>query len=124
MIFPAFLSKSTRSLPRRRCKLALSDTRENLPTSHAVKAMEPADSDSVTADINYTVDTGEKLVNETFGPGNIRRRSTGSYESRPVTITNARPLASELSLDVQGFVLVRHASAVSDFLDAVQLKAV
>jgi hypothetical protein len=30
------------------------------------------------ADIPYTVDNGEKLVNETFGPNNIRRRSIGS----------------------------------------------
>ena len=80
--------------------------------------------ESVTAQIHYTADTGEKLVNETFGPGNIRRRSTGTYELRPVTITNARPLASELSLDVQGFVLVRHASAVTDFMDPAQLKGV
>ena len=30
-----------------------------------------------SVDIPYIVDTGEKLVNETFGPNNIRRRRTG-----------------------------------------------
>ena len=85
---------------------------------------QPADHQSVNADIHYTADTGEKLVNETFGPGNIRRRSTGTYELRRVTISNARPLADELSLDVQGFMLVRHGSAVTDFLDPAQLKAI
>jgi hypothetical protein len=29
------------------------------------------------AHISYTADTGEKLVNETFGPNNIRRRGSG-----------------------------------------------
>ncbi len=74
------------------------------------------------AEIMYTVDTGEKLVNETFGPNNIRRRSTGTQEARRVTISDARSL--DLSLDRNGFVLVRHATAVRDFFDAAQLKAV
>src|SRR3954449_2192684 len=30
------------------------------------------------AEITYTRDSGEKLVNETFGPNNIRRRTSGS----------------------------------------------
>jgi hypothetical protein len=34
----------------------------------------------INAEIPYTVDTGEKLVNETFGPGNIRRRYEGTWE--------------------------------------------
>ena len=70
----------------------------------------------------YTVDTGEKLVNETFGPNNIRRRSTGSQEAKKVTIENGRKL--ELSLDGNGFVLVRHPTAMQDFFDASELKAV
>ena len=32
------------------------------------------------AHISYTGDTGETLVNETFGPNNIRRRTTGSRD--------------------------------------------
>jgi len=35
---------------------------------------------TMQADIHYTVDTGEKLVNETFGPNNIRRRKSGSEQ--------------------------------------------
>ena len=44
----------------------------------------------VTAEIPYTVDTGEKLVNETFGPNNIRRRTTGSSERRAMSIEDGR----------------------------------
>jgi len=76
------------------------------------------------AEIMYTVDTGEKLVNETFGPNNIRRRSTGAQEAKKVTIGDGRALAGELSLDRHGFVLVRHPTAVRDFFDAAELKAV
>jgi len=82
------------------------------------------DVDAVIAEITYTVDTGEKLVNETFGPGNIHRRTTGTYEHRAVRIRNARPLAGGLSLDANGFVLAAHATAVADFFDAERLKSV
>jgi len=76
------------------------------------------------AEIMYTVDSGEKLVNETFGPNNIRRRSSGAQEAKKVTIGDGRALAGELSLDRNGFVLVRHPTAVRDFFDAAELKAV
>jgi hypothetical protein len=75
-------------------------------------------------EIMYTVDSGEKLVNETFGPNNIRRRSIGAQEAKKVTIGDARALAGELSFERNGFVLVRHATAVRDFFDAAELKAV
>ena len=70
----------------------------------------------------YTVDTGEQLVNETFGPNNIRRRSTGAQEAKKVTIENGRKL--DLSLDGNGFVLVRHPTAVQDFFDPAEIKNV
>ena len=35
----------------------------------------------ITAKIPYTVDTGEKLVNETVGPNTIRRRRSGKNET-------------------------------------------
>jgi hypothetical protein len=77
-----------------------------------------------TAQIPYTVDTGEKLVNETFGPNNIRRRTQGASERRPMTIQDGRLLAGELELDTNGFVLVEHRTTVQDFFDEQQLKSV
>src|SRR5262245_42162640 len=74
------------------------------------------------AEIMYTVDTGEKLVNETFGPNNIRRQSTGTQEAKKVTIADGRK--ADLSLDGNGFVLVRHPTAMRDFFDADELKRV
>ncbi len=78
----------------------------------------------ITAEITYTVDTGEKLVNETFGPNNIRRKTTGTYERHKLSIRDARPFADRLSLDENGFVFVGHRTAVADFFDTEQLKSV
>ena len=78
--------------------------------------------EALTAEIPYTVDTGEKLVNETFGPNNIRRRRTGTQDPRPMTVLNGRLHA--LSLERNGFVLVDHKTAVKDFFDRQQLETV
>ena len=79
---------------------------------------------SLTAGIPYTVNTGDTLVNETFGPNNIRRRRTGKHELRPMPIRDGRALASGLSLDENGFVFVEHKTRVRDFFDVQELKAV
>lgn len=78
----------------------------------------------VPADIPYVVNTGEKLVNETFGPNNIRRRRTGTQELRRVDIHNGRLHPGRFSLDGTGFVLVEHQTAVADFFDPGQIKSV
>jgi hypothetical protein len=76
------------------------------------------------AHISYTADTGEKLVNETFGPNNIRRRTSGSSELHKVEIANGRPLALQFSLERNGFELVQHRSSVTNFFSADELNAV
>lgn len=76
------------------------------------------------AEIAYTVDTGEKLVNETYGPNNIRRNTTGTWDRRRVGIHNGRPYAAGFELDRNGFILVEHNTAVKDFFDPQQLKSV
>ena len=81
-------------------------------------------SEFVTAEIPYTIDTGEQLVNETFGPNNIRRRKTGTHELKPMTVANGRLIVNQLSLEEQGFVFVEHKTKVVDFFDAEQLKRV
>jgi len=88
------------------------------------QALAAVQSGAVTAELAYTVDTGEKPVNETFGPNNIRRRVTGAQERRPMPIRDGRPLAGEFSLDVTGFEFLRHETKVKDFFDAQELKRV
>ena len=88
--------------------------------SQAVQARRATE--ALIAEIPYTVDTGEKLVNETYGPNNMRRRRTGTQDPRMMTILNGR--AHKLSLERNGFVLVDHKTAVTDFFDRKQLESV
>src|SRR5215468_2971419 len=81
-------------------------------------------SPAITAELTYAIDTGEKPVNETFGPGNIRRRNSGAKERRPVRIEIGRPLTAEFSLDRNGFAFVAHRTAMTDFFDPEELKTV
>jgi hypothetical protein len=55
-------------------------------------------------------------------PPGIPQR-TGEYDAHAVTIRNARPLAPELSLDVQGFFLLRAPSAFADFQDEEAIRS-
>ena len=75
------------------------------------------------AEITYTRDSGEQLVNETYGPNNIRRRTSGAEEPHRVDIADGRT-ASDLALDRNGFVLVEHRTAVRNFFDAEELARV
>lgn len=78
----------------------------------------------ITAEIPYTLDTGEIPVNETFGPNNIHRRRTGVQDLRAVPIHDGRTAGAELSLERNGFVLVDHPTAMADFFDGEELKRV
>jgi len=80
--------------------------------------------ETITVEIPYTIDSGEKLVNETFGPNNIRRSRTGSDDRKRMSIQNGRLFGDRLSLDEQGFVFVTHLTQVADFFDGEQLKSV
>jgi len=82
------------------------------------------DAGSVEAALTYCVDTGVKPVNETMGPGDLARKYVGAFETRTVTIRNARPRAREFTLDEHGFEFVGHETAVKDFLDEDEIKAV
>ena len=66
------------------------------------------------AGIPYTVATGEKLVNETFGPNNIHRKTSGTQEWHAMEVRDGRQ--GRFSLDENGFVFVEHKTAVRDFL--------
>jgi len=83
-----------------------------------------AETGSIEADLVYTVDTGEKPVNETMPDGDMSRRVTGTYQSHTMVIRDGRPLRGQFSLEETGFEFVDHDTAVTDFYDTDQLKAV
>jgi hypothetical protein len=60
----------------------------------------------VQATLNYLIDGSEKPVIYTYEPPAGIPKTTGKFEPRSVSIRNAR-LGEELSLDRQGFQLVR-----------------
>ena len=78
----------------------------------------------INATVMYSIDTGAKPVNETFGPGNIGRRQSGQREGQTVTMLDGRAARGELSLEVHGFEFVDHATKMVDFFDEDELKRV
>lgn len=79
---------------------------------------------SVQATLNYVIDTGEKLVTIPSLPGGEGSQNIGRYETRTVTVEDGRPLIPALSLDCEGFALVRHDTKVTDFYDPQQIETV
>ncbi len=79
---------------------------------------------TLTAAIPYTLDTGEVLVNATFGPNNIHRSSSGTIDWREVTLRNGRSHKEGFALDRNGFNFVEHQTALRNFFDPEELKSV
>ena len=77
--------------------------------------------DSVTATLNYVVDTGVKPVNRTMESGNMARVRSGTYETREMTIRDGRRLRDSFSLDETGFVFVDHKTETEDFFNPEDL---
>lgn len=78
----------------------------------------------VTAELSYTVDDGSRPVSATQVPGGPMVQKTGTPDVRDVVVHDGRPMAGQLSLDENGFVLVDHQTAVTDFFDPVELRDV
>ncbi|HTP94279.1 MAG TPA: CmcJ/NvfI family oxidoreductase [Burkholderiales bacterium] len=79
---------------------------------------------TVEASLNYLADLEVKPVSYVPPQGTGLVRRVGNYAPFRVTIRDARPLAGELSLDRQGFVLVQHDTAVKDFYDDAEVRGV
>ena len=80
--------------------------------------------ESVRASLNFVVNTGERIVIRPSVAGGAPGEREGCFEEREVEVRDARPLIGTLSLDREGFDLVRHVTAVTDFHDEEQLRTV
>jgi hypothetical protein len=78
----------------------------------------------VDAELHYLAPMTEQPRNYTYDPPPGIPRSNIVRETRVVPIYNARPVASSLSLDAEGFAVLRRRSAVHDFWDEDELRAV
>ena len=76
---------------------------------------------SVPGELNYLSPESTVLRRFTAPGASV---NTGFYESHVVPIRNGRPVQETFDLDVHGFELVRHPSAVRDFTDKAELDAV
>jgi len=83
-----------------------------------------ADLKSVVAPLNFLVAMTEKPVAYNYEPPPGVPVRTGKSEEHCVPIRDARPLIGQLSLDKEGFVLLRHQTAVKNFYDESEIKSV
>jgi hypothetical protein len=78
----------------------------------------------VYAQLNYLAEPTPKPVNYAYDPpGGVPGRS-GKYLPETVAVHNGRELLSKFSLDINGFVLTEHETAVKDFYDPDEVKSV
>lgn len=78
---------------------------------------------ALDATLNYVRDTGVKPVTHIAAMGESNRREE-TPDLRTVPIHDGRPFADSYTLDRNGFALVHHDSAVTDFLDPAQVEGV
>jgi hypothetical protein len=79
---------------------------------------------SVVAPLNFLVPMTEKPVAHNYEPPPGTPVRTGQSVTYRVPIRDARPMIGRLSLDKEGFVLLRHQTAVTNFYDEEQIKTV
>jgi hypothetical protein len=78
----------------------------------------------IEAQLNYLAPMAERPRSYTFDPPPGVPRSNSTHEAHTVAIHDARPLASEISLDREGFAVLHQQSAVCDFWDEDEVRRV
>jgi hypothetical protein len=78
----------------------------------------------VYAQLNYLAEPTPKPVNYAYDPSDGVPRRSGKYLPQTVAVHNGRELLSKFSLDINGFVLTEHETAVKDFYDPDEVKSV
>ncbi len=78
----------------------------------------------VTAELNYLAPTLGKPRTYAFDPPPGEPKTTALPEPHQVPIFDARLIASSISLDREGFALVRHLTAVNNFVDDKEVTTV
>ena len=83
--------------------------------------MTSPDGQSVRAELQYVQPPADRLFSYTYEPPPGRPLSNAVSDPVKVAIKDARPIRAALTLDHEGFTLVRHRSAVADFHDDAQV---
>ncbi len=78
----------------------------------------------VTADLNYLADPLDRPRTYTFEPPSGEPKSNIVPEAHSVPIHDIRPIGATVSLDREGFALVRKTSSVKDFYDETEVRSI
>jgi hypothetical protein len=78
----------------------------------------------VTADLNYLTPSRDRPRTYTFEPPAGEPKSNIVPDLHSVPIHDVRPISETVSLDREGFALVRQKSSVNDFSNGDEIKAV
>jgi len=78
----------------------------------------------VTADLNYLADPLDRPRTYTFEPPSGEPKSNIVPEPHSVPIHDIRPIGDTVSLDREGFALVRQTSSVTDFYDETEVRSI
>jgi len=90
-------------------------------SAHEIRYRELA---SIEASLNYVAASPERLRTYAFDPPAGTLQSNAIFEPHRVRIFDMRPIAPKLSLDREGFALLKKATAVQDFSDEDAVKTV
>jgi hypothetical protein len=79
----------------------------------------------IEALLNYSVDTGEKPASYGgISSAEADKKRTGKYREYKMPIYDGRAVADQLSLEREGFILVRHETKVKDFYDETEVRSI
>ena len=73
----------------------------------------------INAVFTYAVDTGEKIVNETMGYGDMGRKRTGVVEEKTMAVHDGRRIRDAFNLEAHGFEFVDHKTKMTNFYDEI-----
>lgn len=78
----------------------------------------------INAVFTYAVDTGEKIVNETMGDGDMGRKRTGVVEEKTMAVRDGRRMGDTFNLETHGFEFVDHKTKMANFYDEIEIQSV
>lgn len=87
-------------------------------------AFETASLETVTASVQFTVDTGEAPVALVNQPGEAPDKRTGTFENHDILVYDGRPVADQFDLDREGFAFAKYDTAMVDFFDDDEVRRV
>lgn len=82
-------------------------------------------SPAIEAMLNYLIDTGDKPAS--YGGVSTAvadQKRKGKYQEHKMPVFDGRAIADHLSLEREGFILVKHETQVKDFFDQAEVRSV